>query len=103
MNLEKDCAEKLQTNIDQALENMRKEFRDKEEGMKKKFNESIAKERKHLSGRQTMELDQLRKQHEKEIDVSARDDHWFDQGFLCSRSSIKPSPIRISIDHEQKR
>ena len=65
-------------NIDQALENMKKEFKHKEEDTKRKFNDSIAKERKHLGGRQAMEMDQLRKQHETEIDVGSTSVKWFE-------------------------
>ena len=48
---------------------MTKEFEEKEEEMKKKLNEAILKERKAFAGRQKMETENLRKQHEKEIDV----------------------------------
>jgi len=48
---------------------MKKELQDKEEEMNKRINEAIIKERKNLNARQKMELDNLQKQHQKEIDV----------------------------------
>jgi len=48
---------------------MKKELQEKEEEMNKKMNEAIIKERKTLTARQKMEMENLRKQQLKEIDV----------------------------------
>jgi molecular chaperone GrpE (heat shock protein) len=37
--------------------------------MKKRINDAIIKERKNLTTRQKMEVENLRKQHQKEIEV----------------------------------
>ncbi|CAF3097264.1 unnamed protein product [Rotaria sp. Silwood2] len=69
INLDKDSTEKVQIKIDEALEDIKKEFRQKEEEMNQKINEAVIKERKNLNARQKMEIENLRKQHQKEIDT----------------------------------
>jgi molecular chaperone GrpE (heat shock protein) len=49
---------------------MKKEFQEKEEETNKKINEAVLKERKNLNTRQKMEIENIRKQHQKEIDVN---------------------------------
>jgi hypothetical protein len=48
---------------------MKKELQEKEDETNKKINEALIKERKSLNVRQKMEIENLRKQHQKEIDV----------------------------------
>ena len=48
---------------------MKKELKEKDEEINKKINEAIIKERKNFNARQKMEIENLRKQHQKEIDV----------------------------------
>lgn len=48
---------------------MKKELQLKDEEMKKRVNDAVIKERKNLTTRQKMEIENLRKQHQKEIDV----------------------------------
>ncbi|CAF1132072.1 unnamed protein product [Rotaria sp. Silwood1] len=69
INLDKENVEKNQIKINEGLEEMKKEFRTKENEMNQKINEAIIKERKNLSARQKMEIENLRKQHQKEIDT----------------------------------
>jgi hypothetical protein len=56
--------------INEALEGIKKELHEKEEEINKKIDEAIMKERKNLNARQKMDIENLRKQHQKEIDVS---------------------------------
>ena len=49
---------------------MKKEFQEKEEETNKRINEAVLKERKSLNTRQKMEIENIRKQHQKEIDVN---------------------------------
>lgn len=69
INLDKDNEEKFQKKLEEKLESMRKEFEKKEEELNAKFNENILKERKNLLAKQKMEIENLRKQHQKEVDV----------------------------------
>ncbi|CAF0979938.1 unnamed protein product [Rotaria sordida] len=69
INLNKEGTEKVQIKINEALEEMKKEFREKEEQMNQKINEAVIKERKNLNARQKMEIENLRKQHQKETDA----------------------------------
>ncbi len=55
--------------INEALEGIKKELHEKEEEINKKIDEAIMKERKNLNARQKMDIENLRKQHQKEIDV----------------------------------
>jgi hypothetical protein len=48
---------------------MKKELEAKDEDINKRINEAVVKERKSLSARQKMDLENVRKQHQKEIDV----------------------------------
>jgi len=48
---------------------MKKELQEKEEEMNRKMNETILKERKNLTAQQKIDIDNLRKEHHKEIDV----------------------------------
>lgn len=55
--------------MNEILETTKKEMIEKEEEINKRLNEAIAKERKSLNARQRMEMENLRKQHQKEIEV----------------------------------
>lgn len=68
-NLEKENEEKNQVKMNEILETTKKEMIEKEEEINKRLNEAIAKERKSLNARQRMEMENLRKQHQKEIEV----------------------------------
>lgn len=59
----------MKIKINETLETMKKELQDKEEEINKKINDAIIKERKSISARQKMETENLKKQHQKEIDV----------------------------------
>ena len=84
--------------IDEALEGMKKELQEKEEEMNKKINDAILKERKNLNTRQKMDIENLRKQHQKEIDVIcqsiARNSH-----MTFFRQFIKLLLIALLIAH----
>jgi hypothetical protein len=79
---------------------MKKELQAKEEEMNKKINDAIIKERKNLSARQKMDIENLRKQQQKEIDVII---HQFIQKlsnlFFILRQFIKLLLIQLLIDH----
>lgn len=49
---------------------MKKQLQEKEEEMNKKINDIVTKERKNLVARQKMEIDNMRKQNQKELEVN---------------------------------
>ena len=55
--------------MEEASDKFRKALEDKEAEMKSKLNDAIAKEKKILIAKQKMEIENLRQQHEKEIEV----------------------------------
>lgn len=61
--------ESIEKKVQEERDKIRKEFEIKEEEMNNKISESILRERKTLVGKQKLEIENLRKQHEKEIDV----------------------------------
>ena len=67
--MDKENEEKNQAKINEVLETMKKEMIEKEEEVNKRLNEAITKERRSLNARQKMEVENLRKQHQKEIEV----------------------------------
>ncbi|CAF2218958.1 unnamed protein product [Rotaria magnacalcarata] len=69
ISLDKENSDKLQSKIDESLGEMKKELRKKEEEMNAKINDTIVKERKSIGARQKMEIENIRKQHQKEIDT----------------------------------
>ena len=48
---------------------MKKELEAKDDDINKRINEAVVKERKSQSARQKMDLENLRKQHQKEVEV----------------------------------
>ncbi|CAF1156877.1 unnamed protein product [Adineta ricciae] len=69
INLEKENTEQLQTKINEAIEGLKKELKSKDEQMNKRINDAIMKERKNFTSRQKMEIENLKKQHKKEVDA----------------------------------
>ena len=67
--MEKENEEKVQVKINEVLEATKKELQEKEEEIHQRINEAIMKERKSVNVRQKMEVENLRKQHQKEIQV----------------------------------
>jgi F0F1-type ATP synthase assembly protein I len=57
----------LQIKINEALEPMKQE---KEEEIKKRINDALIKERKQLNDRQKIEIENIRKQYQKEAAVN---------------------------------
>ena len=55
--------------MDEALAVIQRELPKKEEETNTKINEAIMKERKTMNRRQRTEIENLRKQHQKEIEV----------------------------------
>jgi hypothetical protein len=49
---------------------MKEELSVKDEQLNKKINDALMKERKHINVRQKIEIENIRKQHKKEIDVN---------------------------------
>ncbi|CAF1315038.1 unnamed protein product [Adineta steineri] len=70
INLDKENAEQLQSKINEAIEGVKKELKAKEDEMAKKINDAVMKERKSLALKQKMEIENLKKQHQKEIDIA---------------------------------
>jgi hypothetical protein len=56
--------------VNEALLAMKKELPQKEEQINIRINEAIMKERKNLQLRQKIEIENIRKQHRKEIQVN---------------------------------
>ncbi len=57
----------MQIKINEALEAMKQE---KEEEIKKRINDALIKERKHLNDKQKIEIENIRKQYQKETVVN---------------------------------
>jgi hypothetical protein len=70
LDLVKENAEKIQIKVNEALIAMKKQLPVKEEEINTRINEAIMKERKNLNLRQKMEVEIIRKQHKKEIQVN---------------------------------
>ena len=49
---------------------MKEELPEKKEEINKKINDAVMKERKNMNERQKIEIENIRKQHQKEIDVN---------------------------------
>jgi hypothetical protein len=83
---------------------MKKELQEKEEEMNKKINEAILKERKNLTERQKMDIENLQKQHQKEIDVIHKTfaDTAFDRARVESLSK-ELTTTKIELDDEKER
>jgi len=78
---------------------MKKELQAKEEEMNKKINDAIIKERKNLIARQKMDIENLRKQQQKEIDVIHQFIQKLSNLFFILRQFIKLLLIQLLIDH----
>jgi hypothetical protein len=89
----------LQIKINEALEGMKKELETKEEEINKRINEAVLKERKNFNARQKMDLDNLRKQHQKEIDVILEIYMTEMIRIICFRRFIKRLLIQRLIEH----
>ena len=101
INLEKEHEDNLQRRISEHVQKIRKESEEKEEEMKRKVNDSILKERKNLLAKHKMDLENVRKQHQQEIDVFFilnRIRCLFDP--LLFRRFTRILPTRPSIEHE---
>ncbi|CAF0839896.1 unnamed protein product [Didymodactylos carnosus] len=69
ITLEKENEEKIHLKSEELMKKMRDQMNIKEEQLNRKINDQIMKERKNIAARQKMEIENIRKQHQKEVET----------------------------------